>query len=56
MTLELRSKLYLDVTIDPGNPYGRGRLITVDLPVQTSLGQLLSILVTFFTLLQNNLP
>jgi len=39
-----------------GNPYSRGSLSTVDLLAVTSLNQLLWILKTSFTFLQNKLP
>jgi len=40
----------------PGMPYLRGRLSTLDLLVVTSLDNLLLILKTLFTFLQNKLP
>ncbi len=39
-----------------GNPYGRGRLSTVDLLVLTSLDQFFLIMQTLRTFLQNKLP
>jgi len=44
-----------DRKTSPGNPYGTGRISTVDLLVLTSLGKLHLILQTLFTFLQNKL-
>jgi hypothetical protein len=41
---------------EPGKPILRAKLNTVDLLVQTSLDQLLLILLTLFAFLQNKLP
>jgi len=42
--------------LQPGNPYRRGRLSTVDLLVIANLNRLLLILNTSFTFSQNKLP
>ncbi len=54
--LETCVKIFPIREIYPGNPYCKGKPSTVDLHVLTSFDQLLLILQTLFTFLQNMPP
>jgi len=56
-TCDWLSCVYIgQVSVTAGNPYVRGRLSAFDLLVLTSLDQLILMLKTLFTFLQNKLP